>query len=318
MTTAWIAPPRNQRQSSGNSDVVDGIPAGVPRQSRLHPRLSLHPEEVIMSRFTRRAFLNTAAVAPTALAARWQQPDATRVDSLFPTQAPDIVREVVGVSHRDLVRLRQLVDPRPALANATWDWGFGDWESALGAGSHVGNRDITEYLLSRGARPSIFSAAMLGQLAVVKAFVEAQPGVQRTKGPHGITLLAHARAGGAAAAPVVEFLKTLGDADQPLVASPLADADRDRLVGTYTFGGRADEKFDVTVNRATLWIQRPGGSSRGLIHRGGLEFSPVGTEAVRVRFTESAAETTLTILDPDPVVTARRSARLFAPPRPLR
>jgi hypothetical protein len=50
--------------------------------------------------------------------------------------------------------------------------------------------------LAHGARPSIFSAAMLGQLAVVRAFTEAAPGVQGTPGPHGITLLAHARAGG--------------------------------------------------------------------------------------------------------------------------
>jgi hypothetical protein len=34
---------------------------------------------------------------------------------------------------------------------------------------------------------------------VVKALVAARPGVQRTLGPHGITLLAHAEVGGNAA-----------------------------------------------------------------------------------------------------------------------
>jgi len=60
---------------------------------------------------------------------------------------------------------------------AVWDWGFGDWESALGAASHVGNREIAEYLIAHGARPSLFSATMLGHLDVVKAFIAAQPGV---------------------------------------------------------------------------------------------------------------------------------------------
>ena len=58
-----------------------------------------------------------------------------------PRQDPAVVREVVGVSHRDLARVRELVERQPALANATIDWGFGDWESALGAASHVGRRD---------------------------------------------------------------------------------------------------------------------------------------------------------------------------------
>ena len=44
---------------------------------------------------------------------------------------------------------------------------------------------------------------MLGQLDVVKAFIDASPGVQRIHGPHGITLLAHARAGGEKAKPVL-------------------------------------------------------------------------------------------------------------------
>src|SRR5262245_22599514 len=55
----------------------------------------------------------------------------------FPAQDPDLAREVVGKSHRDLDGIKRLVEKRPALAKATWDWGFGDWETALGAASHV-------------------------------------------------------------------------------------------------------------------------------------------------------------------------------------
>ena len=113
---------------------------------------------------------------------------------------------MVAVSHGNVARVRELLSNRPAMANATWDWGYGDWETSLGAASHVGNREIAALLLAAGARPTIFSAAMLGQLDVVKAFITAAPGVERTRGPHGITLLAHAKAGGAA--DVVRYLDT--------------------------------------------------------------------------------------------------------------
>jgi hypothetical protein len=259
-----------------------------------------------MPQVTRRSFVAVAALLAAPLTVRARQAPAPARPPSFPTQDPDLVREVVGVSHNNLARLRELVDRQPSLARAAWDWGFGDWESALGAASHVGNRDIALYLLSKGARPSIFSAAMLGQVAVVRAFIEAQPGIQRTKGPHGIPLFAHATAGGAAAAGVVEYLKTVGDADVRVEAAPLAATDRDRLVGVYPFGDAADERFEVTVARDTLWIARTGRSPRGLIHRGNLEFSPVGADAVRIRFTEAAAAITLTVLDPDVVAVARR------------
>src|SRR5229473_8051849 len=157
------------------------------------------------------------------------------VSDLFPSQPADLVREMVTVSHFNLKRIKELIEARPSLAKASWDWGFGDWESALGAASHVGNKPIAEYLISKGARPSLFSATMLGQLEVVKAFVTAQPGVQRIRGPHSITLLAHAKAGGEAARPVFEYLQSLkdADADPPI---PLAEADIARIPGTYVFG----------------------------------------------------------------------------------
>src|SRR5947209_11223051 len=128
-----------------------------------------------------------------------QTPVPAPLPDTFPSHPHELAREMVLVSHFNLKRVQELVAARPALARAAWDWGFGDWESALGAASHMGNRAIAEYLIAQGARPSIFSAAMLGQLEVVKAFVAAQPAVVRIRGPHSISLLAHARKGGEAA-----------------------------------------------------------------------------------------------------------------------
>src|SRR5437762_8924337 len=172
--------------------------------------------------FTRRGFLAAGSLAlpvstglfQSSSSVGWGQigvrsgsdPNLTPVSDTFPAQAPETVKEMVTVAHGNLARVRELVGARPSLAKATWDWGFGDWETALGAASHVGNRAIAEYLIEHGARPSLFSATMLGHLDVVKAFIAAQPGVQRIPGPHSIGLLAHAKAGGAQAQPVLQYL----------------------------------------------------------------------------------------------------------------
>ena len=249
-------------------------------------------------------FVPTTAAAQTVPQAPYAP--GLAAGSAFPAQEPDLVRDVVGVAHRDLVRLRQLVDRQPALANATWDWGFGDWESALGAASHVGHREIAEYLISKGARPSVFSAVMLGQLDVVKAFVLAQPGIQRIKGPHGITMLAHATAGGAAAKPVADYLTALGKADLRPAVVPLTAEERAALSGTYSFGPAADQRIEIAVVRETLGLLRPGRSQRGLIHAGSFEFFPVGAESTRIRFSVSASRVTMTIHDPDLILTAQK------------
>jgi hypothetical protein len=125
-----------------------------------------------------------------------------------PRLAPELVNEFVGKAHGDLDRVRQLLEQHPTLVNAAWDWGGGDWETGLGAAAHVGRRDIALYLMENGARMDIFAAAMLGYLPVVLATLEAVPQARSWQGPHGITLLAHAEAGGAVAAPVAEFLRT--------------------------------------------------------------------------------------------------------------
>lgn len=225
---------------------------------------------------------------------------------LYPAQAPDLVREMVTVSHFNLAQVKELVSAHPSLAKATWDWGFGDWESALGAASHMGNRPIAEFLLSNGAHPSIFSATMLGHLDVVKAFIAAQPGIQRTAGPHSISLLAHARAGGAMARPVFEYLQSLGDADAAAEA-PLPDEVRSAILGTYIFGSGPSQQVDVSFEKGKLIWTRKGTVGRFLFHLGDQVFYPGGAPAVRIRFIEEAGVRIMTVMDPDLVLVAKMS-----------
>ena len=90
---------------------------------------------------------------------------------------------------------------------------------------------------------------MMGQLDVVKAFIAARPGIQRTPGPHGLTLMWHARQGGPDAAAVVQYLTAVGDADVQPTTMPLAAADRDAIVGKYTYGSGARDSFTIEVRR---------------------------------------------------------------------
>jgi hypothetical protein len=227
----------------------------------------------------------------------------------FPAQHPDEVREIVGVSHRDAEAVRRLVTARPALAKAAWDWGFGDWESALGAASHTGQREIAGILLAHGARPTLFSAAMLGQVDVVRAFVAASPGVQRTRGPHGLSLMTHALAGGDEAGDVAAFLEELGDADLPKPDVPRSPEDVQAVLGRYRFGPGDDELLEVYVDeRGALRLRRGEMSARFLF---GVEepfaFYPTGADAVRIRFDASTRPArAVSVYDPDLLVTAVR------------
>ena len=115
-----------------------------------------------------------------------------------PRLDPTMVEEFVGRAHGDLARVEALLAEQPALVNAAWDWGGGDWETALGAAAHTGRADIAAVLLAAGARMDVFAAAMLGRLDVVRAVLAAQPEARHALGPHGIPLRKHAEMGNTA------------------------------------------------------------------------------------------------------------------------
>ena len=126
-----------------------------------------------------------------------------------PALESKLVEEFVQVAHSDLDRTRELLEQEPGLANATWDWGGGDFETALGAASHMGRKDIANYLLANDARLDLFAAAMLGKFEIVTSVLKAYPNAIHVPGPHNISLLEHAKFGGEDASAVYEFLQSL-------------------------------------------------------------------------------------------------------------
>lgn len=167
-----------------------------------------------LERISRRRFVTQTVggvvIVTTAdtVFAQVAQPVAERPPAL----SPAMVQEFVRKAHADLPATKAMLAEQPALLNATWDWGGGDFEMGIGGAGHMGNRDIAEFLIGQGARLDIFVAAMLGKLEIVRALLTAWPGLLQSKGPHGIPLLRHARAGGEPARPVVDYLESLGAA----------------------------------------------------------------------------------------------------------
>jgi hypothetical protein len=236
----------------------------------------------------------------------------------YPSINDSMASGIVGASHGNFDKVKELVNSRPELAGASWDWGFGDWETALGAASHVGRRDIAEFLMSNGARPDIFTYAMLGMLNSVKEIIETVPGIQTHGGPHGITLLQHAKnrledknisAGDAANVKnVISYLESLGNADMKPKNLEVTEEEKKKYLGEYRFGAGEGEIFVVDIHRlGFLQIGRKGSSPRALRKVDENTFSPAGAPSVKIIFkitNDKAAS--LSVHEPEPMVTAAR------------
>jgi len=181
---------------------------------------------------TRRSFgfvAGAAMIGATASSSAQDDPNASKPKSM-PVEAPferdyeppsfqpswkkpqinrQLVQDFVIYAHSDLDMVKKLLEREPGLINSFVDWGGGDWESALGGSSHMGRKDIVEYLLSRSARIDIFCAAMMGQLEAVKAFLTLQPALIDARGPHGFSLHFHAQVGEDQAATTLDFLQSV-------------------------------------------------------------------------------------------------------------
>ena len=155
--------------------------------------------------------------SPSVLAAS-TTPESPDCVPDFPEHHPQFdrprVKRFVIAGHGNLAAVKAMLAEEPNLINGAIDWGNGDFETALGGASHMGPRDIAEYLLEHNARLDIFAATMLGKIDIVKAAVAAFPSIVQVPGPHGIPLIVHAEKGGPAAKDVLEFLRPL--APQPV------------------------------------------------------------------------------------------------------
>jgi hypothetical protein len=232
----------------------------------------------------------------------------------YPAIQLEIASEVVSVSHFNLDRLKELVDPRPELAKAVWDWGFGDWESAIAAASHVGRKDIVDYLVSKGAVPTIFTYAMLAEYETLKTMIGSYPGIQKNFGPHGITLLQHAKTGlqtegvdKGKAQRVVDFLQSLGDADGKQYLN-VDEAEKAKYLGDYKYGEGKDDGFSIKLNmRKMLSLGKLGKSGGALWRIGENEFTYQGAPSVTVRFlVQNSTVVSLTVNEPGLILTATK------------
>ncbi len=122
----------------------------------------------------------------------------------------EIVKEFVTVAHGKLDRLKEMLENDFLLLHVSYDWGGGDYETAIEAAGHMGLIEIAAYLLSKGARYNIYLAAMLGHLDIVKQVLTMNPQLLNSKGPHGFTLLHHAKKGGESSMAIVDYLQSLG------------------------------------------------------------------------------------------------------------
>ena len=131
----------------------------------------------------------------------------------FPEHDPQIdrarVKRFVIAGHFNLEAVKEMLATDETLINGAIDWGNGDFETALGGASHMGRRDIAEFLLEHNARMDVFAATMLGKLDIVKAAIAAFPNIVDVPGPHKIPLIKHAEKGGDNARAVLEFLRSL-------------------------------------------------------------------------------------------------------------
>ncbi len=155
---------------------------------------------------------------PSAPAAAATPESADNVPD-FPEHHPQFdrarVKRFVIAGHVNLSAVKAMLAEEPNLINGAIDWGNGDFETALGGASHMGRRDIAEYLLEHNARMDIFAATMLGKTDIVKAAVAVFPNIVHVPGPHGIPLIVHAEKGGPPAKAVLEFLRPLASQPQP-------------------------------------------------------------------------------------------------------
>jgi hypothetical protein len=122
----------------------------------------------------------------------------------------DLVKEFVIAGHGNISKISAMLVDHPNLVYSKFDWGNGDFEAAIEGAGHVGNKEIATLLIDAGSRVTLFVLTMLGKTELVKPILEAYPKLIFANGPHGFTLLHHAKAGGKEGEDLYAYLEEKG------------------------------------------------------------------------------------------------------------
>ena len=122
----------------------------------------------------------------------------------------ETVKEFVIAGHGKIDRVKEMLEEYPNLLYCRFDWGNGDFEEAIEGAGHVGNKEIAEWLIDKGASPNVFVLTMLGETSIVKSVIEKYPSLLHAKGAHGLTLLHHAVKGGDRSKELADYFREKG------------------------------------------------------------------------------------------------------------
>ena len=157
----------------------------------------------------RKYFLRKAAFGTGGIIAAPLLFGQTAAGKLDPLPA-EKVKEFVVAGHGNLDKVKELLVEFPTLLYSTWDWGGGDFETALEGAGHVGNKEIARHLIGLGARTNLFVLTMLGKTEIVKTYLDAFPQYIQARGPHGFTFLHHAQKGGDDSKELLDYFQAKG------------------------------------------------------------------------------------------------------------
>ena len=155
------------------------------------------------NQFIKAVGFGALAVPASTLLSFRAEPEESQLDKA-------LVQKFVGASHGKFDIVKELLEEHPTLLNAAHDWRGGDFETGLGAASHVGHKELVNYFLDKGAQANIFTMTLFGQINILKSILKHSPKLINAKGPHGYTLLHHSEVGGEASKETKDYLISLG------------------------------------------------------------------------------------------------------------
>lgn len=172
----------------------------------------------------RKNFLIQVAGSSAALMVTGNKVSAQVVAVQEPSPLPvALVKEFVIAGHGNFPKVESMLKDTPNLIYTKFDWGNGDYEAAIEGAGHVGNKDIANFLMEHGDRVTLYVLTMLGKTQLVRPVLEAYPNLINAKGPHGFTLLHHAKVGGKDAEELYGYLQEKGCKEDRLQLREIAE-----------------------------------------------------------------------------------------------